>query len=233
MPVPRSVIVSRGMRGICQNGNFSKRDFTGYTDCVSDTPCPGGSLFFSTDCAGSTNCVSVFVPNGRGVFCLYQAGELRSAERGRLPRPRLGQRGRDTCGFPSSLNSYLSLEDSTAKIGEAGPLRKGERQSGYHSVSFVKYLQFADSVLLHMSATLRRARHNRVAQFLGTLYRKVPANLSVWHNLSSWVLSVISKLTNCATLSSPRGPSLALRAIHLVSRLRRVADMCSSRVTEL
>ena len=131
MPVPRSVIVSRGMRGICQNGNFSKRDFTGYTDCVSDTPCPGGSLFFSTDCAGSTNCVSVFVPNGRGVFCLYQAGELRSAERGRLPRPRLGQRGRDTCGFPSSLNSYLSLEDSTAKIGEAGPLRKGERQSAY------------------------------------------------------------------------------------------------------
>ena len=81
------------------------------------------AAFFSTGWAGSTNCVSVFVPNGRGVFCLYQAGELRSAERGRLPRPRLGQRGRDTCGFPSSLNSYLSLGDSTAKIGEAGPLR--------------------------------------------------------------------------------------------------------------
>ena len=29
--------------------------------------------------------------------------------------------------------------------------------------------------------------------------------------------------------SSPRGPSLALRAIHLVPRLRRVADMCSSK----
>ena len=27
MPVPRSVIVSRGMRGICQNGNFIKQDF--------------------------------------------------------------------------------------------------------------------------------------------------------------------------------------------------------------
>ena len=81
-----------------------------------------GWNLFSTGCAGSTNCVSVFVPNGRGVFRLYQAGG-RSAERGRLPRPRLGQRGRDTCGFPSSLNSYLSLGDSTAKIGEAGPLR--------------------------------------------------------------------------------------------------------------
>ena len=123
MPMPRSVIVARRARGICQNGNFSKQDFPGHTDCVSDTPYPGGSLFFSTDCAGDTNCVSVFVPNGQGVFRLYQAGELRSAERGRLPRPRLGQRGRDTCGFPSSLNSYLSLGDSTAKIGEAGPLR--------------------------------------------------------------------------------------------------------------
>ena len=34
--------------------------------------------------------------------------------------------------------------------------------------------------------------------------------------------------TSCATRVSPRGPSLALRAIHLVSRLRRAADMCSS-----
>ena len=34
--------------------------------------------------------------------------------------------------------------------------------------------------------------------------------------------------TSCATRVSLRGPSLALRAIHLVSRLRRVADMCSS-----
>ena len=137
--------------------------------------------------------MSVFVPNGRGVFRLYQAGELRSAERGRLPRPRLGQRGRDTCGFPSSLNSYLSLGDSTAKIGEAGPLRKGERQSGYHSVSFVKYSQFADSVLLHMSAALRRARHDSAAQHLNALYRKAPAILSVWYNLSSQVLSIITR----------------------------------------
>ena len=41
----------------------------------------------------------------------------------------------------------------------------------------------------------------------------------------------ISKPTSCATLLSPRGPSLALRAIHLVSRLRRVTRMCSSKVS--
>ena len=38
--------------------------------------------------------------------------------------------------------------------------------------------------------------------------------------------------TGCATLLSPRGPSLALRAIHLVSRLRRPSDMCSSNVSD-
>ena len=37
---------------------------------------------------------------------------------------------------------------------------------------------------------------------------------------------------SCATLSSPRGPSLALRAIHLVSRLLEVADLCSSNVSD-
>ena len=35
----------------------------------------------------------------------------------------------------------------------------------------------------------------------------------------------------CATLLSPRGPSLALRAIHLVSRLLEVAGLCSSRLS--
>ena len=37
--------------------------------------------------------------------------------------------------------------------------------------------------------------------------------------------------TSCATLLSPRGPSLALREIHLVLRLRRVAGMCRSNVS--
>ena len=36
------------------------------------------------------------------------------------------------------------------------PLRKGERQSGYSYVCFVKYSQFIDSLLLHISVTLRR-----------------------------------------------------------------------------
>ena len=39
-------------------------------------------------------------------------------------------------------------------------------------------------------------------------------------------------LKSCAALSSPRGPSLALRAIHLVPRLLEVADLCSRMVSD-
>ena len=40
---------------------------------------------------------------------------------------------------------------------------------GEHSVGFVKYSQFTDSVLLHIRSTLRRARHNSAAQFFCVL----------------------------------------------------------------
>ena len=43
----------------------------------------------------------------------------------------------------------------------------------------------------------------------------------------------LHKPTSCAALSYFRVPSLALRAIHLVPRLRRVADLCSSTVSEM
>ena len=39
-------------------------------------------------------------------------------------------------------------------------------------------------------------------------------------------------LKSCAALSSPRGPSLALRAIHLVPRLMEVADLCSRTLSD-
>ena len=39
-------------------------------------------------------------------------------------------------------------------------------------------------------------------------------------------------LKSCATRVSSRGPSLALRAIHLVLRLRRPSDMCSRTVSD-
>ena len=69
------------------------------------------------------------------------------------------------------LGLQFPLLDSLAKIGERRPLRKGERQSGYSCVCFVKYSQFTDSVLLHMWFTLRRrdipVSRNSFARYYG------------------------------------------------------------------
>ena len=50
--------------------------------------------------------------------------------------------------------------------------------------------------------------------------------------LNPQVPSAATRRTSCATLLSPGGPSLALRAIHLVLRLRRAAGMCSSKESD-
>ena len=155
---------------------FQQAGFSGAYGLRQRYALSGRQPFFSTDCAGSTNCVSVFVPNGRGVFCLYHAGELRSAERGRLPRPRLGQRGSDTCGFPSSLNSYLSLGDSTAKIGEAGPLRNRGTAVGLPLRVFLRLFAVHRQRTATQVGSSKRARHNSVAQLFNALYRMAPAN---------------------------------------------------------
>ena len=130
------------------------------------------------------------------------------------------------------LGLQFPLFLSLAHTRDRRPLRKRERQSGYSCVSFSAFSQFTDSLLLHRWVSLRRrnitvlrnpltrytARHLRIRRLVQFIFAGPVCN---------------NALTNCATRSSPRGPSLALRAIHLVSRLRRVADMCSSTVTEL
>ena len=83
------------------------------------------------------------------------SGELRSAERGDSPPPRRGKRV-DTYGF-YPLNSRFPLFLSLAQTRDRRPLRKGERQSGYRSVSFSAFSQFTDSVLLHMWVHLCRS----------------------------------------------------------------------------
>ena len=81
-------------------GSFSAPADRGTRTALAGSPFPGGEFFAEPQ---------------RGIRRLRTAGACRALRR--------GQKGRDTCGFPSSLNSYLSLGDSTAKIGEAGPLR--------------------------------------------------------------------------------------------------------------
>ena len=50
----------------------------------------------------------------RGIRRLRTAGASRRPPRGRRRTHGGGQKGRTTCGFPSSLNSYLSLGESGA-----------------------------------------------------------------------------------------------------------------------
>ena len=112
-----------------------------------------------------------------GVRELPQAGSpfpggkfFAEPQRGRRRTHGGGQKGRTTCGFPSSLNSYLSLaSQSGADCLHVTAPKIGERQSGYLSVCFATYSQFTDRLLLHIRATLRRVRHNSAAQFFSAL----------------------------------------------------------------
>ena len=96
---------------------------------------------------------------------LFPSEELPPAGGGSSPYPRRGGKRVDTYGF-YPLDSRFPLFLNLTQTRDRRPLRKGERQSGYRFVSFVKYSQFTDTLLLHMRVTLRRARHTRVAQLV-------------------------------------------------------------------
>ena len=83
---------------------------------------------------------------------MYQAGDFAVCGRRDVAAPRGVGKRVDTCGF-YPLNSRFPLFVSLAQTRERRPLRKGERQSGYHSVSFATCSQFTDRLLLH------RVRH--------------------------------------------------------------------------
>ena len=98
------------------------------------------------------------------VRCARNAQAVRLSERGVAPRynetlrrPARGQKGRDTHGFPSSLNSCLSFRG----LGADGRLRKrGKRvQQRIFSSAWYPHIRISDNLLLHIPAILRRARH--------------------------------------------------------------------------
>ena len=77
---------------------------------------------------------------------------LRTAGTCRAPR-----RGKRVDTKVSTLLTPTSFYFVVRRRPENGDrFEKGERQSGYHCVTFVKYSQFTDSVLLHRPEGLRR-----------------------------------------------------------------------------
>ena len=100
----------------------------------------------------------------------------RRSARARNAAPRLGQRGRETYGFPSSLNSYFSLVRIDWVQTVDCVSRKRTRQSGYLSVSFSAFSQFTDSVLLHIRFTLRRRDITVSRNSLAWIFCTTPTN---------------------------------------------------------
>ena len=127
--------------------------------------------------------------SGRHPFLHRPSGELRSAERGSLPRPRRGQKGRTTCCFPSSLNSYLSLR------GRGEICRVETCKGAAEDFSFRVFLnRFAvpDTGLLHRRVNQRWVRHNSAAQTLNVLCWKAPTQFSGGECLNSQVPCVVT-----------------------------------------
>ena len=157
------------------------------------------------------------------LFCVQvQNGRVSLAKRGNLACPAGAQEGRHL-RFPPSCESPLSLRGSGADCRHVTAAKKGTAEDFFSAadelpsefVLLSNLFAGSDSVLLHRPESLRRrgiavprnslarcnARHLRIRRLILFIFAG-----AVYHNA----------LSNCAALLSPRGPSLALRAIHLV-----------------
>ena len=95
----------------------------------------GVAYLFSAPAGRDARTAQAVRPDGRKVSRRTSAGSAPSADGGDVAVPAAGQKGRDTCGFPSSLNSYLSLIRTARRQSESGDrFGIGGRQSGYSCV---------------------------------------------------------------------------------------------------
>ena len=184
-----------------------------------------GRLLLCTDPAGCANCRRRVRPFRAGRFSLNLSGgfavcgrrERRGARRGATPYPRRWAKRKDNLRF-SFLFELLPFPWRVwRRLPTCDRCEIGERQSGYCSVTFSAFSQFADSVLLHMWFHLSRRDI--------TVSRNSLTRYTAWHLRIRRLVQFIfvgaiyhNALTICAALLSPRGPSLALWAIHLVPR---------------
>ena len=126
---------------------------------------------------------------GREFFAEIQRGIRRLRTAGTCRAPRRGQKGRTTYGFPSSLNSCLSLR------GHGEICRAETRKGAAEDFSFRVFLNcFAvpDTGLLHRRVNQRWVRHNSAAQTLNVLCWKAPTQLSGGECLNSQVPCVVT-----------------------------------------
>ena len=150
-------------------------------------------------------------------FAVCGRRERRGARRGETPYPRRWAKRKDNLRF-SFLFVLLPFPWIVwRRLPICDRCEIGERQSDYCSVTFSAFSQFTDSVLLHRWVHLSRRDI--------TVSRNSLTRYTAWHLRIRRLVQFIfvgaiyhNALTICAALLSPRGPSLALRAIHLVPR---------------
>ena len=131
-----------------------------------------------------------------------------------------GQKGRHLRFLPS-LNTRFPCWDS---LGADGRLRKQEKGNG-------------SRVTLACLSPPFRSSQTAYCYTCGLINAErgmtVPRNIFTCADYPNpAVIADLHSQTVCATLLSPRGPSLALWAIHLVSRLRRLSGLCSRTVSD-
>ncbi len=154
---------------------------------------------------------------GGKVFAEPQRGDSPSADGGSVAAPAAGAKRKDNLRF-SFLFGLLPFPWIVwRRLPICDRCEIGERQSGYCSVTFSAFSQFTDSVLLHRWVHLSRRDI--------TVSRNSLTRYTAWHLRIRRLVQFIfvgaiyhNALTICAALLSPRGPSLALWAIHLVPR---------------
>ena len=101
-----------------------------------------------------TRTASAGSPLTGGEFFAEPQRGFAAAAAGTCRAPRRGKRVDTKVSTLLTPTSFYFLAWRRPETGDRFEIR--ERQSGYHSVSFVKYSQFTDSVLLHRLESLRR-----------------------------------------------------------------------------
>ena len=157
------------------------------------SPLTGGSFFSAPESRGARTALAGSPLTGGSFFAEPQRGDSPSADGGSIAAPAAGAKRKDNLRF-SFLFELLPFP--CFLIWRKFPMcDRSEKE--YGRGFFLPYLSQPVRRVRYITAThmgsSKQARHNSVARFFCALYRKAPANLGVWYNLSSQVLSIITR----------------------------------------
>ena len=147
---------------------------------------------------GTRTAAGGFAPDGAGSFSLNLSGGIRRLRTaGASRRPPRGQKGRTTCGFPSSLNSYLSLASYSGADCRHVTASKRSTAEDFFFRIFLNLFAGSDSILLHRPESLRR-RDITVSR--NSLARCTARHLRIRHLVQFILVGAVyhNALTSCA-----------------------------------